>query len=293
MNERFREFGAGKVRDAMAAVLPPYVTDVVRPVQGLVEIGNRWTSQLFDGAFYLTPPPPRMPACSLVFVQSLDGNTGARNPQSLGGGETDKHLIYEGLSRVAADGILAGGATIRGGRIAFSVWRPELVRLREALGKPRHPVQIVATLGGVGVEREMLYNVPELRVVLLTVESCHDRMRRAIADRPWITPIVMNDAEGLPAAFEALRSMGIERISAVGGRKLATQLIDLGLVQDVYLTTSPRPGGEPGTPMYPRPLDAEVVVRKRGTGPEAGVVFEHLLLRGHAEGARSNPETPW
>ena len=251
----------------------------------MIAIGDEWTSRLFDGPFYVSPAPPHTAACGLVFVQSADGNTGARNPQSLGGGETDKHLIYEGLSRVAADAVLAGGVTIRGGRIAFSVWRPELVRLREALGKPRHPVQIVATLGGVGLEREMLYNVPELRVILLTIAACHDAMRDALADRPWITPIVMDRAEELPAAFEQLRSMGIERISAVGGRTLATQLIDLGLVQDVYLTTSPHPGGEPGTPMYPRPLDAQVVVAKRGTSQEAGVIFEHLLLRNHGDRA--------
>jgi hypothetical protein len=36
--------------------------------------------------------------------------------------------------------------------------------------------------------------------------------------------------------------------------------------------------------MYPRPLDATVVVRKRGTGEERGVVFEHL--RPAASGSR-------
>jgi hypothetical protein len=30
--------------------------------------------------------------------------------------------------------------------------------------------------------------------------------------------------------------------------------------------------------MYPKRLNARVAVRKRGTGPEAGVVFEHLVL---------------
>ena len=69
---------------------------------------------LFDGDFYVSPPPDESrPACNLVFVQSRDGNTGASNPSSLGGGETDKHLIYEGLSRVAADAVLAGAETIR------------------------------------------------------------------------------------------------------------------------------------------------------------------------------------
>ena len=59
----------------------------------------------------------------------------AETRRALGGGETDKHLIYEGLSRVAADAVLAGAETIRGGDIVLSVWHPELVRLRASLGQ--------------------------------------------------------------------------------------------------------------------------------------------------------------
>lgn len=281
MNDRFAEFAARKRQDAVAAVLPPYVTESARPRDGMVAIGDEWSMRLFDGPFYLSPPPtPVRPACNLVFVRSRDGDTCARNPQDLGGGETDKHLIYEGLSRVAADAVLAGAETIRGGRIVFSVWRPELVALRERMGKPRHPVQIVATLRGVSLEREMLYNLPDIRVVLLTVGACELLMREALASRPWISVVAMDAPDRLPAAFDRLRELGIERISAVGGRKIAAQLIDAGLVQDLYLTTSPRAGGEPDTPMYPGPLAAETVVRKSGTGPERGVVFEHLLLPG-------------
>ena len=241
--------------------------------------GQPWTERLFDGPFYLSPLPQRLPACHLVFVQSLDGNTGARNPQTLGGGETDKHVIYEGLARVSADAVLAGSSTVRGGSLVFSVWHPELVRLRQALGQPRHPVQIIATRRGVPIDRELLYNIPELRLVLLTAPGGIAAMREALAERPWITPIVVDAGQTLVAAFEQVRAMGIERISAVGGRVLAAELIDAGLVQDLYLTTSPITGGEPGTPIYPRPLELRTIVRKRGTLHEAGVVFEHSLLQ--------------
>ena len=82
---------------------------------------------------------------SLVFVQSRDGNTVADNPSTLGGGDTDKHLVYEGLSRVDADAVLAGAATARSERMVFSVWHPELVALRCSLGHRRHPAQVVVT----------------------------------------------------------------------------------------------------------------------------------------------------
>jgi riboflavin biosynthesis pyrimidine reductase len=275
----FVEFCARKTREARAAELPPYVTDLAQPGSGLEPIGNDWSRRLFDGDFHVSPPPDdKRPACSVVFVQSKDGNTGARNPSALGGGDTDKHLIYEGLSRVAADAVLSGAETIRGGRIVFSVWHPELVALRAALGKPRHPVQIVATLQGLDIENQLLFNAPELRVILLTVRSCRTLMGGSMAARPWITPVVMESPDRLPAAFERFRAYGIGRISCVGGRQLATQLIDAGLIQDVYLTTAPKAGGEPGTPMYSKPLNARAVVRKHGTGVETGVLFEHLKV---------------
>jgi riboflavin biosynthesis pyrimidine reductase len=89
----------------------------------------------------------------------------------------------------------------------------------------------------------------------------------------------MAESEDLSSAFRMLRSIGVARISAIGGRTIARAMIDAGVILDLYLTTSPRPGGEPDTPLYPTPLDGKLVVRKRGTGAEAGVVFEHLLLK--------------
>ena len=71
----------------------------------------------------------------------------------------------------------------------------------------------------------------------------------------------------------------MRRVSCIGGRRFAGRLLDAGLVDDVYLTTAPRPGGEPNTALPPAAFDGTVVVRKRGTGEEAGVVFEHLVVR--------------
>jgi len=288
-DRRFAAFVVRKEKEARNTTLSPLVTEIDRGGRDLLWIGDSWTTTLFDGAFYMSrlraedspgaSARQALPAVNLVFVQSRTGNTGAADPSTLGAGDTDKHLIYEGLSRVAADAVLAGAETIRGGEVLFSVWRDELVRLRAALGKRRHPAQIVATLRGLAFDNTLLYNVPSIPVILLTVPGCADLMDRALAERPWITPVVMKDKNDLRSAFAEMRRMRIERVSVVGGRTIATSLIDAGLVQDIYLTTSPREGGQPNTPMYPKPLDAEVVVRKHGTGDETGVVFEHLLTR--------------
>jgi riboflavin biosynthesis pyrimidine reductase len=270
-----------KEQAALAAALSPYVTEFDHHDAEAMAIGNTWSRTLYDGNFYASPVPDQSrPACNLVFVQSKDGNTGGRNPTALGGGETDKHLIYEGLSRVAADAVMSGAETIRGGHNLFSVWHPELVSLRASLGKPRHPAQVVATLTGFSLDRGVLFNQPELTVVVITVGPVAALMQNALAARPWITAVVMERASDLADAFGQLRALGIDRISCVGGRRIARQLIDAGLVQDLYLTTSPRTGGEPDTPIYPKPLDGRVLVRKAGTGADAGVIFEHMSLTG-------------
>src|SRR5262245_22740856 len=104
---------------------------------------------MFDGSFYMSAAPDAaLPAVNLVFVRSRERNTAAKDPAVRGGGEADKHLIYEGLSRVAADGVLGGAGTIGSGDIVLSIWKPELVELRASLGLPRHPVQIVGTIRG-------------------------------------------------------------------------------------------------------------------------------------------------
>ena len=280
--ERFREFEERKTREALTAKISPLTTDIDDDGTTLIAIGNDWTRKLFDGPFYVSPPrSPELPSTSLVFVQSRNRNTGTKNPSVLGGGEADKHLIYEGLSRVAADAVLAGAATVRGGDIVFSTWHPELVALRASLGRPRHPVQIVATLRGMRFDG-LIFNVPELPVILLTVPACTDLMLNELADRRWITPVVMATPHDLVHAFRDLRARGIETISCVGGRDLAGQLLDAGLIQDVYLTTSAKDAGEPGTPLSSKATEGGVILRKRGTGEDAGVMFEMITASGRS-----------
>src|SRR6267378_407864 len=111
----FEAFVARKTAEAESAELFPLVTEHEDADSSLVAIGNDWTRRMFDGPFYLSPSRDEgLPSTSLAFVRSREGNTVAENPSLLGGGEADKHVIYEGLSRVAADAVLSGAETIRG-----------------------------------------------------------------------------------------------------------------------------------------------------------------------------------
>jgi riboflavin biosynthesis pyrimidine reductase len=246
------------------------------PVQ---PIGNEWSTKYFDGPFFIHELPDSLPAISLVFVQTSNGNTGADNPAELGGGPTDKHLIYEGLSRVAADAVLAGTGSI-GATNTFMIHHPELLALRAELGLPGQPVQMVISDAGHLDLSSRVFASPELRVILLAGAQCERIVSPQIAGRPWITLIPIGDS--LPRALEtARRDHGINRISAIGGRVTATRLIDAGLVQDLYLTTTAMDGGEDDTPWYvgaQRPR-VTTVVRKREVTVRSPLLFEHLMIR--------------
>lgn len=244
----------------------------------MVAIGNAWSRRYYGGSFHLFEAPAAWPAISLVFVQSRNGNTGAGNPADLGGGPTDKYLIYEGLSRVAADGVMAGATTV-GKSVLFNVTHRELIALRRDLGLPRHPAQIVLSEDGNIDLTARLYSQPHIPVFLLAGRRCVDKHSRDVRERPWITMIPTNG--DLKTTLTQLRQEhGIARISCVGGRTIATMLVDAGLVQDLYLTTSAIDAGEPNAPWYvgKHPPQLSVIVRKREDTPDRPIGFEHLAI---------------
>ena len=277
----FRNFAERKTRAAEQAVIPPLVTVADHSSRfSLHPIGNAWTRERFDGDFYLFDPPQALPALSLVFVQSRDGNTAVPDPATLGGGPVDFHLIYEGLSRVAVDGVAAGAATV-GKQVFFSVWHPEIVALRRELGLPRHPAQVVVSRRGrVNIETSRLFNVPDVPVFLIIDTDALEPLERALADRRWITVVPLTNGD-LSDAFRRLRrDHGLTRISVVGGRTVATSLVDDGVIRDLCLTTSAFDGGQPNTPFYAgdRLPTLEPIVLKRGTDPSAAITFEHFSV---------------
>jgi 5-amino-6-(5-phosphoribosylamino)uracil reductase len=279
----FDDFCRRKEEVAAAVPIPGYRTVREDPAAtGLKPVGNTWSERLFDGTFYRSVPKGDLPTVSLVFVQSRSGNTVADNPSTLGGGETDKHLIYEGLSRVDADAVLAGATTARSERMVFSVWHPEMIRLRETLGRPRHPAQVIVTdrAADLPLDSGILFNEPSLRVIVITKTSTAALLRPRLGQRPWVEIVDAGEPVSLTRALRDLHARGIRVISAIGGRRTAGALLEEGLVDDIYLTTSAIDAGEPNTPFYTgAPPRTVTLLEKAGQGSEAGVTFEHLLIR--------------
>jgi riboflavin biosynthesis pyrimidine reductase len=170
----------------------------------LTGIGNAWSRKYYDGPFHVFAAPPDRPAISLVFVQSRNGNTGGNNPSHLGAGITDKCLLYEGLSRVAADAVLAGASTV-GDQALFTITQPELVALRLELGFPRHPTQMVISNAGHLNPAGRLFSMPDVPVILVAGPECERTLAPQLADRSWITIVPIITLAASPPSAGASR----------------------------------------------------------------------------------------
>jgi riboflavin biosynthesis pyrimidine reductase len=271
--KRFEDTCARRTAAAAAPLAPVHTRDDRTAGRDVDAIGDAWSVSAFDGPFYQAPGE----SMGVVFVRSAAGNTGIGNPSSLGAGAVDTHLIYEGLSRAAADAVVVGAGTLHPGSF-FSIWRRELVALRASLGLPRHPAQVVLTAdGSVAVATGLLFNVPEVPVFLVTSARGRERLAPVLDARPWIAAVA---GDSLGEQFRILRAHGLRRLSSVGGRRSATELVDAGLVQDVYLTTTRSTAGDANTPWYvgKRELSLETIVVKEWEGDDGPVRFEHSQL---------------
>ena len=117
-----------------------------------------------------------------------------------------------------------------------------------------------------------------LWVVVVTTSDAWPALRLQIAERPWIEAIDAGQPLSMRRALRELKARRIETLSAIGGPRTARALLQEGVVHDLYVTTSPKSGGEPNTPLVEESGNRWPVVLKNGTGPETGVRFAHYAL---------------
>jgi riboflavin biosynthesis pyrimidine reductase len=283
----FLDYCRQKEEAALAAPLAGFATLSDEAVGAdLLSIGNPWTRRLFDGDFHRSPGSvaPDLPAVSLLLSQ-LPAPPEASAGQAVGAsagrglGDTVRHLVHEGLSRVDADAVMGGMGADHTIDHVCSVWHPELVRLREEWGLPRHPVQVLVTNScDVPFERCLLFQEPSLRVIVVTRSSMVATARARLRQSPWVEVLDAGEPLNLPRALTSLRDEGIAVVSAVGGRRVASTLLQAQVVTDLYVTTCAPDSAAAAVAFYDGPpLLRRRLLSKTGRGSEVKVRFEHLV----------------
>ena len=298
---RFEDYCRQKRAAALSAPLARFTT-IAEEAGGadLLSFGNAWSRELFDGDFHRSagPASPELPSVSLL-LSDVGAYCAKAHAASVSAplGDTVPHLLHEGLTRVDADAVLAGAASACALDQVCSVWHPELVTLRTERGLPRHPVQVlISNSCDLPFDRCLLFQEPSLRVLLVTRTSMVATARARLRPYPWVNVVDAGDPLDLRLALTRLREQGIAVVSAVGGRRVAASLLDVGLVTDLYVTVREPASAAAALAFY----DGPPIVRRRllsksGRGAGGTVRFEHLVPPSvYAPGLRLGvPPTIW
>lgn len=174
--------------------------------------------------------PHRLEHLRLNLVSTLDGRAaGADGTSESLTSRADRTIL--GVIRELSDVVLVGAESVR----------------REGYLRPKRAALAVVTASGDLSGHRLEASGAEHPVVVLTTES---GARRAAAMLPAARVLALEGRDTLDLAdvVRTLRRAGFGRIAAEGGPRLASQLIEAGLVDELCLTVMPRIGG-PALPL--------------------------------------------
>lgn len=215
------------------------------------------------------------------FVSSIDGvialpSIGA--PPSVISRKSEADRFVMSLLRACAGVVLVGAGTLRAE--PRHLWTPEFVYpqasqdfrdLRRALGLPPKPKLVVVTSSG-DVDPE----IPALQgaLVFTTPHGASRLDKRRV--RAVVDEVVEDDNIDLRNVIGVLRSRGDGMILSEGGPTVTSQLLDLHLLDELFLTISPVLMGRTRSEFRPGLADGVDLLRD---GPAVGEV---LSVRRHA-----------
>jgi riboflavin biosynthesis pyrimidine reductase len=209
------------------------------------------------GNFALPEPPADRPWIYTNFVQSLDGivsllgkyASGAEISQS----RADRWLMD--LLRAHADAVIMGMNTLREEQrnrgpesrgIVFQAVEPDLLRLREKLGRTRQRNIFVTRALDLNLSQLKAFDGDVVDVAIVTSPAGAERLR-ALKTHPHVAIIAAGSGESvdLSAAVGELRTqLGIKYLLCEGGPTLYGTLARADLVDEKFVTVSPVETGQ-------------------------------------------------
>lgn len=218
-------------------------------------------------------PAPQRPRALLNMVSTVDGRA------SLGGrsgpiSDRADRALFHGL-RSAVDAVLVGAGTVRSERYGRLIPDASQRALRVQRGLSEEPLACIVS-GRLALDGEIpLLREPAARVAILTASPASLPATGAEVDYVRSTQAGHLDLAG--ALRELSARFAIRTLLCEGGPHLAMQLLDAGLLDELWLSLSPLlAGGEPA--------GGEALRILAGSELEPAVALELLgVLRGDSQ----------
>ncbi|MEH2203350.1 MAG: RibD family protein [Nostoc sp.] len=193
------------------------------------------------------------PHTTVVLAMSADGKIAdfKRSPARFGSRLDKAHLEKQ---IAASDAVLFGARTLDAYGTTLTVTDPTLVQLRAQGGKPQQPVHIVIT-NSANLNPEIHFFKQPVRRWLLTttagefswkerLQTLHSTLGAGVQEYPpefekilvFETPTREID---ILAALKQLATLHITRLAVLGGGELVASLLELDLIDELWLTVCP------------------------------------------------------
>jgi len=242
--DKYRNYVRRETEVASRKVLPMR-TILEFETREFPEILPRRITDIYDGYFYAPLPSTHdRPYGTVVFASTLNGKVTFAEPKDIKATFTD-YYFYRELSKVFADAVVAGAETVRGSpdeeRFTMSLYDPELIAFRtQVLHKPRHPLQVVITgSGNIATEKEYIFSLPEFKVVVFTTARGQATLSAHRFDKENVRIVSMGERIDFRTIPEILRNeFVVERMLVIGGASVATQFIDAGVIDEMFITSA-------------------------------------------------------
>ena len=187
------------------------------------------------------------------FVATLDGIVSIptlRNSNTFIARENDADRFVMGLLRAYADAVLIGSGVLRasprGTWRADAIYPPvaaEYAALRAELGLPPAPeIAVLTGSGSIDPEHPLLGS----GALVLTSTAGAARLTAAVPEATTVLALADEETVDLRLVVDALRDRGHRRILSEAGPHTFGGLLEAGLVDELFLTSSPLLVGDAG-----------------------------------------------
>jgi riboflavin biosynthesis pyrimidine reductase len=196
-------------------------------------------------------PLPKRPRVLLNMIATVDGRASLGGRSGPLSDRADRAMFHE--LRGGVDGVLVGAGTVRSERYGRMIPDAARRKLRRQRGQSDEPLACIVS-GRLALDGDIpLLHEPSARVAILTASAAS--LPASAASVEYVRTARDGHLDFAAALSELRARFAVDSILCEGGPHLALQLLEAGLLDELFLSLSPLlSGGEPSGDEAPRIL---------------------------------------